>query len=42
MLSGVTVMGIFMGIYYYFVALFGVKYSRIFAYLHLIYYFGGQ
>lgn len=42
MLSGVTVMGIFMGIYYYFVALFGIKYSRIFGYLHLIYYFGGQ
>jgi len=42
MLSGVTVMGIFVGFYYYFTALFGIKYSRFFAYLHLIYYFGGQ
>ena len=42
MLSGTTVMGIFVGFYYYFTALFGIKYSRFFAYLHLIYYFGGQ
>lgn len=32
----------FGGIYYYFPALFGIKYSRTFAYLHLVYFFGGQ
>ena len=42
MLSGATMTGAFAGIYYYFPAFFGIKYSRIFAYLHLIYYFGGQ
>lgn len=42
MLSGSVMVSIFVGIYYYFSALFGIKYSRIFAYLHLIYYFGGQ
>jgi len=40
MLSGTTIMGIFLGFYYYFVSLFGIKFSRIFALLH--YYFGGQ
>lgn len=33
---------IFIAIYYYFPVFFGIKYSRIFAFLHLIYYFGGQ
>jgi len=42
MLSGSVMVSIFIGIYYYLPALFGIKYSRIFAYLHLIYYFGGQ
>lgn len=42
MLSGATLTSCFAGFYYYFTALFGIKYSRIFAYLHLIYYFGGQ
>jgi heme/copper-type cytochrome/quinol oxidase subunit 1 len=42
MLSGATMTGAFAGIYYYFPAFFGIKYSRVFAYLHLIYYFGGQ
>lgn len=42
MLSGATVTACFAGFYYYFPALFGIKYSRIFGYLHLIYYFGGQ
>jgi len=42
MLSGATVTACFGGFYYYFSALFGIKYSRIFGYLHLIYYFGGQ
>jgi len=42
MLSGTAVMGLFAGFYYYFVAFFGIKYSRFFGYLHLIYYTGGQ
>ena len=42
MLSGATIMGCFLGVYHYFVSWFGVKYSRNFAYLHLVYYFGGQ
>jgi heme/copper-type cytochrome/quinol oxidase subunit 1 len=42
MLSGAAVMGLFSGLYYYFIALFGVKYSRLFAYLHIIYYTGGH
>jgi heme/copper-type cytochrome/quinol oxidase subunit 1 len=42
MLSGATMIGIFIGVYYYFAALFGVKYSRLFAYFHFIYYVGGQ
>lgn len=42
MLSGAAVTGLFAGIYYYFTALFGIKYSRIFAYMHLIYYSGGH
>jgi len=42
MLSGATLTGSFAAIYYYFPALFGVKYSRMFGYLHLVYYFGGQ
>jgi heme/copper-type cytochrome/quinol oxidase subunit 1 len=42
MLSGAAMVGIFSGFYYYFTALFGIKYSRFFAYLHLIYYSGGH
>lgn len=42
MLSGAAVMSLFAGTYYYFVALFGIKYSRLFAYLQVIYYTGGQ
>jgi len=42
MLAGGVMMASFAGFYYYFPALFGIKYSRIFAYLHLVYYFGGQ
>lgn len=41
MLAGSTIIGSFCGFYYYFTALFGIKYSRIFGYLHLIYYSGG-
>jgi len=42
MLSGAVVMSIFAGFYYYFFAFFSIKYSRTWAYLHLIYYTGGQ
>lgn len=42
LLSGAVITNCFAGIYYYFPALFGIKYSRMFGYLHLIYYFGGQ
>lgn len=42
MLSGTTMVGLFAGFYYYFTAFFGIKYSRIFAYLHIIYYSGGN
>ncbi len=42
MLSGAAITGLFGGVYYYFTALFGIKYSRLFGYLHLIYYSGGQ
>ena len=41
MLSGVVLVGSFTGFYYYFSAFFGIKYSRFFAYMHLIYYNGG-
>ena len=41
MLSGVVIVGSFTGFYYYFAAFFGIKYSRFFAYMHLIYYNGG-
>jgi heme/copper-type cytochrome/quinol oxidase subunit 1 len=41
MLSGVVLVGSFTGFYYYFGALFGIRYSRFFAYMHLIYYNGG-
>jgi heme/copper-type cytochrome/quinol oxidase subunit 1 len=40
--SGAFFCNAFAGIYYYFPALFGIKYSRMFGYLHLVYYFGGQ
>lgn len=42
MFSASVFTSIFGGIYYYFPALFGIKYSRMFAYLHLVYFFGGQ
>lgn len=42
MLSGAALMGIIAGIYYYFTAVFGIKYSRVFAYLHIVYYSGGH
>lgn len=42
MLAGAAMLGSFGGLYFYFQAIFGVKYSRIYAYLHLIYYTLGQ
>ena len=42
MLSGTALMGCFTGVYYYFTALFGIKLSRFFALLHVIYYGGGH
>ena len=42
MLSGSTIIGSFAGFYYYFTSFFGIKYSRFFSYMHLIYYVSGQ
>jgi len=42
MLAGAAMFGAFGGLYFYFPAIFGVKYSRIYAYIHLIYYVLGQ
>jgi cytochrome c oxidase subunit 1 len=42
MLTGAAMAGSFAAFYFYFSAIFGVKYSRIYAYLHYIYYFIGQ
>lgn len=42
MFSASTFSAIFAAIYYYFSVLFGIKYSKIFSILHLIFWFGGQ
>ena len=42
MLAGSGMMGIFGAFYFYFPAIYGVRYSRIYAYLHYIYYIIGQ
>lgn len=42
MLAGAAMFGSFGGFYFYFPAIFGVKYSRIYAYLHYVYYLLGQ
>jgi len=42
MFSASVMSASFACIYYYFPALFGIKYSRIFGYMHLIYFTGGQ
>ena len=42
MLAGSGMSGSFGAFYFYFPAIFGVKYSRIYAYLHYIYYIIGQ
>jgi len=42
MLAGSGMMGIFSAFYFYFPAMYGVRYSRIYAYVHYIYYVIGQ
>ncbi len=42
MLSGAVIMGIFIGIYFYFFAFFQTKYSKAYSHFHIIYYSGGQ
>lgn len=42
MLAGGAMIACFGAFYFYFVAIFGVKYSRIYAYLHFVYYLLGQ
>lgn len=42
MFAGAAMLGIFGAFYFYFPALYGVKYSRIFAYIHYVYYLFGQ
>ena len=42
MLSGAVLMAIFAGFYFYFYIFFGVRYSKTWAYLHLLYYTAGQ
>jgi heme/copper-type cytochrome/quinol oxidase subunit 1 len=42
MFAGSAMLGSFGAFYFYFPAIFGVKYSRIFAYIHYVYYLFGQ
>jgi len=42
MLSGAAMFGAFAAFYFYFPSIFGVKYSRLFAYFHFIYYLIGH
>lgn len=42
MFAGAAMFGSFAAFYFYFPSIFGVKYSRIFAYFHLIYYLIGH
>jgi len=42
LLAGAAMFSSFGGFYFYFPAIFGVKYSRIYAYLHYVYYLLGQ
>jgi heme/copper-type cytochrome/quinol oxidase subunit 1 len=42
MLSGAVMMSIFIGFYYYFFIFFQIKYSRFFAYMHILFYTVGQ
>ena len=42
MFAGAAMFGCFGAFYFYFSAIFGVKYSRVYAYMHFIYYLMGQ
>jgi cytochrome c oxidase subunit 1 len=42
MLAGSGMMGIFSAFYFYFPAMYGVRYSRLYAYIHYVYYILGQ
>lgn len=42
MLAGAAMSAVFAAFYFYFPAIFGVRYSRFFAYLHFIFYVLGQ
>lgn len=42
MLSAGATVGVFAGFYFYFPSLYGVKYSRVYAYIHYIFYVLGQ
>lgn len=42
MLAGAAMFGSFGAFYFYFAAIFGVKYSRLYSYLHYSYYLTGQ
>ena len=42
MFAGAAMLGIFGAFYFYFPAIYGVKYSRIYAYIHYVYYLLGQ
>ena len=42
MLSGAVLMAIFAGFYFYFYIFFGVRYSKTWAYIHILYYSAGQ
>jgi cytochrome c oxidase subunit 1 len=42
MFAGYAMLGTFSAFYFYFPAIYGVKYSRIYAYIHYTYYVLGQ
>jgi len=42
MFAGASMCCVFAGFYFYFSSIFGVKYSRLFAYLHFVFYVSGQ
>jgi heme/copper-type cytochrome/quinol oxidase subunit 1 len=42
MFAGSAMIGIFSAFYFYFPAIYGVKYSRIYGYIHYVYYIIGQ
>lgn len=42
MFASCAMIGIFAAFYFYFPAIYGVKYSRVYAYIHYVYYVLGQ